>query len=412
MVGLDYGCASALDVLDANILRMSDERKGQSRSPTWRRAQLTIGAQEVVVRLCPLTEIDDRDQAEWDALESRLAEGNIYLSSHFVLPASHYLDPKKRLLIMTVRLVTASGDRLIGLGIFIARPPSVRFPLPHLEAYRSKHTFLTGMLLDEDQYSVALGAIASYLSSSRLPWCGIRFENRFWGGCLDRMGESEGTPAPRWYEQSRHRRAVLTPAKASAVRDTVLADGRFGRELRRKRRRLDEMGSVGWRFVSGSDVDQEVIETFLRLEHQGWKADHGSSLLSNSAEADFFRTMSAGLAAQGRAFFTELTLDGRVIASTSNFISRDVGFAFKIGWDQEFAAVSPGLLNELELMRHAGQCLSGISYVDSGASEGAFIERLWREQCEVATSTLTGGYTGAAILPVLSVARRLKRGMA
>lgn len=412
MVGLDYCCALANGMLDANILPMSDERKRRSRSSLWKRVRFAAGGQEVLVRLCPLADIDDRVLAEWDELESRRAGGIMYLSSRFILPASRYLDPKRRLLIMTIRRGTPSDDQLIGLGVFVARPPSMRFPLPHLEAYRSKHTPLTGMLLDTKHHAHALAGIASYLSSVSSPWCGIRFESMFANGHLDRTDASGVTPTVRWDEQYRHRRAVLTPANASVIREAVLADGRLGKELRRKRRRLEELGTVGWRFVSGRDVSEEVIETFLRLEHQGWKAERRSSLLSNAADAEFFRAMSAGFAAQERAFFTELTLDGRVIASTSNFISGNVGFSFKIGWDQEFAAVSPGLLNELELMRHAGQCLGGLSYIDSGASEGAFIERLWRERCEVATGTLTGGYTGPAILPALSVARRLKRGMA
>ena len=121
--------------------------------------------------------------------------------------------------------------------------------------------------------------------------------------------------------------------------------------------------------------------------------------------------MTQNFAAEGRAFFTELMQDGKVIASTSNLISGNIGFSFKIGWDSDYSSVSPRLLNELELLRQVGKCLPTLEYVDRGAAEGAFIGRLWRDHIQISTGVLSGGYAGAAILPALSIARRLKRGL-
>jgi CelD/BcsL family acetyltransferase involved in cellulose biosynthesis len=173
---------------------------------------------------------------------------------------------------------------------------------------------------------------------------------------------------------------------------------------------LNEKGTVTWRCLRGKEVTSETIETFLRLENQGWKREHGKSLLSRPGHAEFFRDMVERFSTAGRTFFTELSLDGRVIASTSNFISGNVGFAFKIGWDDEFAAVSPGLLNELELMNLADRDLASLDFIDSGAAEGSFIDRFWRDSRDVVTGILAGGYVGAAVLPAISIARRLKRG--
>lgn len=379
---------------------------------SWRRERFSIGGREVFVRLCPLAQVDDALLAEWGELESRLGEGNMFLSPHFIQPAVKYLDPRKRVLILAIHRHDSSGERLIGLGAFIARPPAVRFPLPYLESYRSPHTFLTGLLLDQDNRWLALEGLGAYLASATIQWCGVEFADRLADSALDQIHQDQAmTSLVRWSEYYRHRRAILRPLAASEMLAQVLADGSFGKDLRRKRRRLEEKGNVDWYFRSGHDVTPECIETFLRLEDQGWKTEEGKSMLSRPSHADFFREMSKRFAENGRAFFTELTLDGRVIASTSNFISGNTAFAFKIGWEHEFASVSPGLLNELELMQHAEQCLPSIDFIDSGAIEGSFIERLWRESRQVATGIITGGYAGAAVLPAIAIARRLKRGL-
>lgn len=378
---------------------------------TWQGERFSIGGRDIAISLLPLARLDDEFVSEWLDLERRAVEGNAFLSPHFILPAQKHLDPRKRLILLAIYRTDADGDQLIGLGVFIARPPQGTFPLPHLEAYRSSHTSLTGILLDRDYQWLALESLGAYFSSSRVPWCGIVFSERLADSALDQVYRDRAiTSVVRWSEISRNRRAILLPSLAQERFEAVLADGSFGKELQSKRQRLEERGGFEWRFRTGQDITPECVETFLRLEDQGWKHEHGRSMLSQPGHAEFFREMMRNFAADGRAFFTELIQDGKVIASTSNLISGNIGFSFKIGWDSDYSAVSPRLLNELELLRQAGKHLSSLEYVDRGAAEGAFIGRLWRDHIQVTTGVLSGGYAGAAILPALSIARRLKRG--
>lgn len=373
------------------------------------RESFVIGGRQVAVGVLPLARASKQFYSEWENLESRSLEGNAYLSPHFIRPAVR-LDPRKRLVLLVVYGSDRLTDKLIGLGVFIARPPRAKFPLPHLEAYRSEHTFRTGMLIDATDQELALSALGAYLSTPRVPWCGIEFVDRSENSAIDRIAQRKDTQrAVRWCEYYRYDRAMLSPPAAGRVWQAVLADGKFGKELRRKQRRLSEMGCCAWRFVGGADVTPEVVERFLLLEHQGWKSDGGTSLLADVAHADFFRDMVARFASAGRAFFTELLLEDRVIASTANFISGRVAFAFKIGWDREFSSVSPGMLNELEFLRHAGECLPGIDTMDSGAAAGSFIERIWPDRGGMTTGILTGGLAGAAIRPAILITRRLHR---
>ena len=118
----------------------------------------------------------------------------------------------------------------------------------------------------------------------------------------------------------------------------------------------------------------------------GWKAEEKTSLLRRRQD-QFFREMIDGFARHGRAFFTELTLGNKVIASTSNLISGNAGFAFKIGWDTGLARMSPGILNEAEFIRNVPDLFPDLEYIDSGAEEGSFIENLWSDR-----QTLVSGF--------------------
>jgi CelD/BcsL family acetyltransferase involved in cellulose biosynthesis len=375
----------------------------------WRRERFAIGGRDVAVRLLPIAQADDPFVAAWLDLESRAVEGNMFLSPHFLLPAVQYLS-RARVLLLAIFRRDGAHEHLIGLGAFVARPPTARFPLPHLDAFRSPHTFLTGVLLDRENHVLALEALGAYLSSPTVQWCGIEFRNKLADAALSHIHREHGPTFPlRWAEYSRQRRAILHRDTVSERHEALFSEGGLGKDLRRKRQRLDKLGRSNARVLVGKEVTSETIENFLRLENMGWKGENKSSLLSQPKHADFFRDMAQRFSADERAFFCELRLEGRVIASSSNFVSGRTGFAFKIGWDPEFASVGPGLLAELELMRWLGGGGLDIDYVDSGSVEGAYIQRLWKSSTYLASGVLVGGNVGAAILPALNVARSVKR---
>lgn len=333
----------------------------------------------------------------------------MFLSPHFILPAVRYLT-RARLLLLQIFRRDGPYERLIGLGGFVARPPIARFPLPHLEAFRTPHTFLTGLLLDRDNHWLALEGLGAYLSSARIQWCGLEFKDCLAEGAFSQIHRGQAvTSATNWAEYARQRRAILSRDTAGERLAAVTTEGSLGKDLRRKRARLSRLGHADANILVGREVTPEAIETFLRLEDMGWKGDQKSSLLSRPAHAGFFREMAQGFAADGRAVFCELRLNGRVISSSSNFVSGRVGFAFKIGWDPEFAAVGPGLLNELELMRWFGAGALDIDYFDSGSVEGSYVQRLWNTTTDLTSGVLVGGNVGTAILPALALARGVKR---
>jgi hypothetical protein len=287
------------------------------------------------------------------------------------------LEGSNPVTIIAIQACGAGRAELIGVGIFRRVWGTRHLPLPHLIAYQSRHSYLSGMLLDRCWASAALEAFFDYVR--RLGWCqGVVFNKLIRDWPLDRLLTTIATQKGSPCVQSQPvMRAILEPTPSLVTPEDVLG-ARRARDFRRCRRRLEEQGAVGWQLHRSRGIPKHTVETFIDLEHQGWKGECESSLRSNAADEAFFRDVVGRFSAEERAFFTELSLDGKVIAATSNFISGRAGFAFKLGWDASYAKVSPGTLNELEFVRRfPGEVCADLQYLDSGAVAGSFIEKIW-----------------------------------
>jgi CelD/BcsL family acetyltransferase involved in cellulose biosynthesis len=117
-------------------------------------------------------------------------------------------------------------------------------------------------------------------------------------------------------------------------------------------------------------------------------------------------------ARNNQVFFCELLLGTTVIASTCNFISGNNGFAFKIGWDPEYWEFSPGIINEMELMRNAGSQLASLETIDSGATEDSFINSYWGNRKILFNGAITFGSFATNVLRFMHQFRRAKRWLA
>lgn len=359
------------------------------------------------VRTVEGCEVDESTRAAWVRLEQNALESNAYLSPHFVLPAVRHLESEPRPFAV---LVEHPAGGLAGVGVFTLCRPNRRFPLPHLAAYLSRHSYLSGLLVDARDPGPVVGAFFDHFCDPGQPWHGIEFSRRPAEGPLeDALAEAALARGLSWLEASRTERATLDPALAGdEYLETQLKGGRL-KSLRRLNRRLQEMGEVGWLALGGTGLPDAAVDRFLELEHLGWKGNEGTSLRSQPGDEAFFREVVDGFRCEGRAWFTELKLDGSAISSTSNFVSGRAGFAFKIGWDPAYAKLSPGMLNEIELVRRAPELFGDLEYLDSGAGEGSYIEEFWTGRRTLASGIYATTALGRKALAFVDAARGLKR---
>jgi hypothetical protein len=364
------------------------------------------------VRLLRSSELDAAIINSWEDLENRALEPNAYFSPSFVLPALRNLysetDENNTVFIFAGRFNPGAYE-LLGAGFFVKSSGGIRFPLFHLQSFSSIHSFMSGFLLDRNEGEAAIRTIFNF----------FRCNNRRWHGLDLTWMPAEGMQAELvlrvahecgffWYERARIQRAMFLPEDGG---ETYLQAHLSVRRLKRMRqawRRLEGKGKVEWRTLFGSEISDSNVESFLDLEHMGWKGEEGTSLRSTPSHEAFFRDLMNGFRRKEQLFFTELMLDGEVIASTCNLVSSGAGFAFKIGWNPEYADMSPGFLNEMEFVRGVNGPCRDLSFIDSGAEEGSFIEQLWSGHRTLMCGTFAISNTGKIALLLYDCLRRCK----
>jgi CelD/BcsL family acetyltransferase involved in cellulose biosynthesis len=369
-------------------------------------------AAQLTIRSVAADRVTDRDVSAWVALEARALEPNAYLSPHFVRAAARHLTPARPPLVFFVERRAAGDTELMGVAVMVAAGPSCSFPARRLVGYRTPYSPVGGMLLDREHPAEVLEALLAHVRRSLSRCSAIELPLVWTDGPLIALGRATARGfgfEPGIAESAP--RAVLVPATAQAQLESKALAHRL-RDIARRSRRLRERGAVGWRWHREEGVPGEVVDSFLALEHMGWKGNGGSSLRSSPGREAFFREMVAGFAAERRVMFTELTLDGVPIAATCNFLSGRRGFAFKIGWNPELRAYSPGWLNEIEFMRNAAALLGDIEFIDSGATADSYINELWLERRELTTLAIPLRFSGRLAMSGISSVRLLKRGLA
>jgi CelD/BcsL family acetyltransferase involved in cellulose biosynthesis len=338
----------------------------------------------LTVRQRGVLDLTPAELAAWSALEARAAEPNAFLSPHFVLPALRHLDPGVRPIAIMVERDGGSRPEMLALGVFVPVAGSRVCPVPHLAGYSSRHSYLSGLLVDRDHAHEAVRALYTHARRTVFGWQALVFPKLQSDGPTAAMLEEHARAAGlAVHRAGAQQRAVLVPAEGGqeALRAAL---GKKLSEIERCKRRLKDGGDVTWHCLR-QKVGDAAVESFLRLEHQGWKADDGSSLRAHAADEAFFKEAVTRFDGESRALFTELRVGDRVVASTSNFVSGGAGFAFKVGWESELRKYSPGMLNEVELVRAAPEVCADLAWFDSGAAPDSFINRLWPRRRELAT---------------------------
>lgn len=334
------------------------------------------------------SEITRDTLAQWQQLEQHALQPNAFLSPHFILPAARHLSPDLDILLVIIERLHNGNNSLIGIGAFNRRPPNKQIPFAHLASYRSDHTFTAGLLLDRDYAEAALRELLNFLTSPTCPWHGLAFHDLIASGpVFDLMLAVAAEHKLKWFEIDRFERPALIPELVGQHYLEQQLRGRH-KNLRRRLNNLQKQGSVRWQVIDGEQPFQHSIEKFLELEHSSWKGQQGGSFQSRPGHSDFFRSMATQFLQARQAFFTELTLDEHVVSSTFNLLSGNVGFAFKIAWHPAYEKFSPGLLNEVELIRACAELWPHLSYIDSCTAPGSYLEDYWKERKTVVSGVL------------------------
>ncbi len=155
------------------------------------------------------------------------------------------------------------------------------------------------------------------------------------------------------------------------------------KDLRRNRKRLDELGEVTWTAHNSEAELEDAVEAFLRIEASGWKGERGTALDCTKATRAFAMQAFGQSDEKGPVRADVLRLDGKAIAVNLTLLAGQTGFTIKCAYDEAYRGQSAGLLLEEEMIRGV---LEGnwTNRLDSSAVSGHLISSFWNETIEIA----------------------------
>jgi CelD/BcsL family acetyltransferase involved in cellulose biosynthesis len=269
-----------------------------------------------------------------------------------------------------------NASRLIGLLPVVSMWRAYNIPLPALVSADPYGTLCTP-LLDRDMANEAVvklmhrarkaGAHALILRDASLDGAAMK--------AFDEVLQQAGL-RPRVLQS--HLRAALDARRDA---DELLRDALGAKklkELRRQRNRLAEHGDIHFDVARRPQEIAEAVEIFLALEASGWKARRGTALIQDEGDAGFIRRSASALAEIGQCEIVSLRAGDTPVAAAIVLRHQDRAFYFKLGVDERFAKLSPGVQLTLDLTRHL--CADPtIALADStAAADHPMINPIWR----------------------------------
>jgi CelD/BcsL family acetyltransferase involved in cellulose biosynthesis len=125
-------------------------------------------------------------------------------------------------------------------------------------------------------------------------------------------------------------------------------------DLRRARRIAEKMGPVTCEVLSPTPGElEQLLEEALLVEADGWKGRQGGAMACNQRLGLFYRQYAAVACEKGILRLCFLRVGGQAVAMQFAVESGGGFWLLKIGYREEFARCSPGMLLMLETLRYA-----------------------------------------------------------
>ncbi len=116
------------------------------------------------------------------------------------------------------------------------------------------------------------------------------------------------------------------------------------RSVYRKQQKLRKLGEVQFVTANATDDIESAYRDLLEIENSGWKNRAGSATEFYPMSKVFFAKLVENFSKIGACTITSLKLDGKTIASKLSVVLNDRCYYLKIGYDETYAKMSPGVL--------------------------------------------------------------------
>ena len=148
-------------------------------------------------------------------------------------------------------------------------------------------------------------------------------------------------------------RSPYVPVSGDWAAYEARRDSKLLRELRRRRRRLEEQGRLSLEVADGGARLDELLDEGFAVEAAGWKGQAGTAILSERGAERFYRSVARWAAARGSLRLAFLRLDARPLAFDFGIEEDSVHYLLKTGYDPAYRAFAPGMLLRREMLSRA-----------------------------------------------------------
>lgn len=354
-----------------------------------------------------LSDESDPMLSDWRELESRALSPNPYLASDFLLTATTTLVEADNVYVLGVY---NQSNLLVALAIVTRSGPYLKYPFSHFKLFTTAQTFSNGILIDKMHSGEAIGALFECFLNNRWTMHALSFSDvPIDSNLLSAVDQYASQFRCKVYFDYSYQRACIEKKGSDKAPLCSTISRKRVKDLERCCRNLKKLGVYEWRLHRNGGVDDRVVGDFLELENRSWKGAKGTSILASKGGEAFFRTMIRRFADREQVFVTEVVSNGVVIASSVNFkIGRTV-YAFKVAWDSDYRSFSPGILNEYELLKYIDRGEFEVDFIDSGAAQDSFIEKLWPDRQTLAKGYIVFGFKRIVAVTVLKTLRDVLR---
>ncbi len=269
------------------------------------------------------------------ALAERTLETNPFFLPEFLEPAIRALGRKRlRLAIFSDRddlhffapVVAGSGGLLNGRRFSVWAHPYAPLGTP---------------LIDKDLApQVTDGLIAHMRTSGRtlfsIPYLPLN-------GPAANALRSAAARSGYWTVAERQMRPILYPDTSRGIAEfDEMVSHKRRRELDRQLRRLCDVGAVSFMTARTTTEIESAFSMFTALEGAGWKGRRGTALNRRNGLLKFAHSAVTQLAQKGFAAIDVMRLGDKPIAALIRFDHGRMSIPWKVAFDEEFAAFSPG----------------------------------------------------------------------
>ncbi|MDQ4096065.1 MAG: GNAT family N-acetyltransferase [Actinomycetota bacterium] len=210
------------------------------------------------------------------------------------------------------------------------------------------HTPTFGIMAEDADAARDLAAAVFALAPRHVSLYFVQEGHAYFDACREAARVAGYATTSRVLERSPY---VDTSGDWSAYEESLARKMRT--EMRRRRRKLEEMGEVTMTIHDGKSRLGPLLEDGFRVEAAGWKGSAGSAIASRPETLGFYTEVARWAASSGSLRLGFLRCGGRAIAFDFAIETGGVHYLLKTGIDPAFSKYGPGMLIRKEMIESA-----------------------------------------------------------